>query len=177
MNAFMMLTVGELSDRKNQILVLKALSEIEREHLDIYRNLYYVMVGEGPNSDSYTELIRTHGLDGHVIMPGRRQDIPDILNASDLFVFPSLQEGLPVALMEAMAAGTEVICSDVRGNNDLVKQGLFSPNNVEKLEKRIIAALNGKSSYETLREEFDKKNVIGRMTEIYSQQAGKSRLE
>lgn len=52
---------------------------------------------------------------------GYRQDVKEILKASDIFCFPSKQEGLPVALMEAMASGLPVICSDIRGNKDLIE--------------------------------------------------------
>ena len=55
---------------------------------------------------------------------GFRMDVNEICMVSDLFVFPSLQEGLPVALMEAMACGLPVICSKIRGNTDLIEDGV-----------------------------------------------------
>ena len=54
---------------------------------------------------------------------GHRADIADLLHMSDIFVFPSFQEGLPVALMEAMAAGMPCVASDIRGNVDLIEHG------------------------------------------------------
>ena len=52
---------------------------------------------------------------------GYRKDVLEIYKIADLFVFPSLREGLPVALIEAMASGLAVVCSDIRGNRDLIK--------------------------------------------------------
>ena len=58
-----------------------------------------------------------------MLFPGYRKDLWEIYKASDIFVFPSLQEGLPAALLEAMAAGLPVVCSDIRGNNELIRNG------------------------------------------------------
>ena len=78
---------------------------------------------------------------------GFRKDIPALLAASDVFVFPSLQEGLPVAQMEAMAAGLPCVVSDVRGNNDLIAPGeggfLRAPRDVSGFTQDIARLLAG----------------------------------
>ena len=63
------------------------------------------------------------GIDKQVHLLGYRRDIAEICKASDLFAFPSYREGLSVALMEAMASGLPIICSDIRGNRDLIIDG------------------------------------------------------
>ena len=72
---------------------------------------------------------------------GFRKDIPEICKISDVFAFPSLREGLPVSLMEAMAVGLPVVCSNIRGNSDLIENGiggyLVSPIDVDKFAKSI----------------------------------------
>ena len=135
-----MISVGELTDRKNQIVVLKALALIKSDHPELFSRLRYIMVGVGPNHDAYEKFIESHGLEKNVRMIGYRIDIPELLHASDLFVFPSHQEGLPVALMEALSSGINVICSKIRGNTDLVSEGLFEVDDVIGLEKKIVCS-------------------------------------
>ena len=65
-----------------------------------------------------------------MVLLGKRSDIPELLNAADVFVFPSLQEGLPVALMEAIACGCFCIASRIRGNVDLIDCSL-APNDID----------------------------------------------
>lgn len=60
-------------------------------------------------------------MEQQVFFLGFRNDIRDLCASCDLFVFPSRQEGMPVALMEAMASGAPVLCSDVRGNRELIR--------------------------------------------------------
>ena len=67
--------------------------------------------------------IKKYQLEKQVKLIGYRKDIIDLLKISDCFIFPSKQEGLPVALLEAMAAGLPCICSDIRGNRDLGRRG------------------------------------------------------
>ena len=84
----------------------------------------YVAVGLGECEDEDRRLVGELGLEGRVILTGYREDVEELLHMADCFVFPSLQEGLPVSLMEAMAAGVPVVCSAVRGNMDLVTDGV-----------------------------------------------------
>lgn len=109
-----LLSVGELSSRKNQRVIIEAVSKLKQ------KNIKYLIVGEGVLKEEYLSLIHKYQLEKQVVLTGYRNDINDICALADVFVFPSLQEGLPVALMEAMACGLPVICSDIRGNNDLI---------------------------------------------------------
>ncbi len=141
-DAILICSVGELDDNKNHSIVVRTIAELHNQ------KIYYIICGVGPNHDSLTELAIQSGLQDHIILAGYRKDIPDILHASDLFVFPSFHEGLPVSLMEAMASGLPVICSEIRGNVDLVKNGvnglLFSPDNYSQLSKAIAQILSDK---------------------------------
>lgn len=119
---FVLLSVGELIPRKNHVLVLNALEELKkRGNLD---DIQYLICGRGVLSEELKQKTSALGIANHVHFLGYRNDVNEICNASDLFVFMSLQEGLPVALMEAMACGLPVICSDIRGNSDLVTDGI-----------------------------------------------------
>ena len=113
----MILSVGELSKRKNHQIIIKAMEKLQN------RKIRYFIAGEGKLRPYLQRLIEDAGLTGSVCLLGQRKDIPELCRAADLFVFPSLQEGLPVALMEAMASGLPCICSDIRGNHDLIVPG------------------------------------------------------
>ena len=81
-------------------------------------------MGKGPCETYLNKLSKELGVEKKVHLLGFRRDIPEICKISDLFVFPSLREGLPVSMMEAMACGLPVICSDIRGNRDLIQENI-----------------------------------------------------
>lgn len=126
--AVLMISVGELSVRKNHKVVVQALQELPE-------NYWYVIVGKGDLKDELKASDHT----GRLKLLGYRTDIVDLLHSSDLFVFPSLQEGLPVALMEAMASGLSCVCSRIRGNTDLIDEEwcLFDPNVADEIRNAI----------------------------------------
>lgn len=136
----MIVSVGELDDNKNHATVIRALSLLEN------RNFKYVICGVGPNRENLLKIAEEADMKDKVILAGYRSDIPDILHAADLFVFPSFHEGLPVSALEAMACGLPVICSRIRGNVDIVKDGengfLFAPEDSITLVLQIERLIN-----------------------------------
>lgn len=164
----MLLSVGELIPRKNHELVIKAIKNINNY------NIQYFICGKGAKEAYLSGLIQKLNLEKNVHLIGYREDIGELCQASDLFVFPSLQEGLSVALMEAIAAKTPVICSNIRGNTDLIKNpdSLFNPHSEESLCKCLRHALERKmdgevqTNYRRLKR-FDEKNIIKSMKSIY----------
>ena len=117
-NAFLITCVAEFTENKNQITVIRALEELENP------NLYYVMCGIGDEKAELEQYVAEKQLGEHIKFAGFRKDIHEILYASDCFVLSSLREGLSVALMEAMAAGLPVVCGKIRGNMDLIEDGM-----------------------------------------------------
>lgn len=116
-DAVLLVSVGELNANKNHEIVLRALSNLKMD------NLYYIICGQGALDSHLHGLCRELGIEGQVRMPGFLEDVISVLKASDIYVFPSKREGLSVALMEAMAAGLPVVCSQIRGNTDLIQEG------------------------------------------------------
>jgi len=111
---------------------------------------------------------------------GFRRDVPRLLAASDIFVFPSLQEGLPVSQMEAMAVGLPCVVSDVRGNADLVKNGqggfLRKPCDHEGFAEDIALLLGDPALRESMAQrnrsimhEYSLEAVLAQMTKLYSE--------
>ena len=139
-DAKVILSIGELDENKNHITVINALAELNSN------NAYYMICGVGDKEVYLKEQAEKKGLGKRVILCGYRRDIPDIINAADIFVFPSKHEGLPVSLMEAMAGGLPIICSDIRGNRDLIRNEengyLFNPTNVGELKEKLQKLLN-----------------------------------
>lgn len=110
--AVWLLAVGELSRRKDHETAIRAVAQLE--------NVYLTIAGEGELRSRLERLIDELGVSGRVRLLGFRRDVPELCGACDGFVFPSRQEGLPVALIEAMAAGLPCVASRIRGNVDLL---------------------------------------------------------
>lgn len=171
-DTILFLSVGELIPRKNHISVLQTLSRIEQLMMGNVeksgqklkettqdnlqegnhniakgkdRGAYkYLICGHGKLENEIRKQIRTLGLEEKVLLPGYCEDIRPYLYACDYFVFPSLQEGMPVALLEAAASGCYCFVSDIRGNRDIAKS---VPEQVRvyhdemELEQMLIEAL------------------------------------
>lgn len=127
--AFLLLSIGELNQNKNHEVILRALARLNNP------DIYYVVCGTGPLESHLKQLVLELGIDHQVKLVGYRKDIGEMCKAADLFVFPSYREGLPVSIMEAMTLGLPIICSNIRGNTDLVIEGynghLHSPTDID----------------------------------------------
>lgn len=145
-NEIVLLSIGELSKRKNHEIVIKAINQLGTKEVK------YVICGIGQQEERLKQLANDLGVSSQVQFLGYRGDIDEICRASDIFAFPSLQEGLPVALMEAMASGLPVICSKIRGNTDLVEeqQGgyLVEASNVDDYVQTITKLIKNTSERE-----------------------------
>jgi glycosyltransferase involved in cell wall biosynthesis len=167
-DAKVLLTVGELNENKNQSVILRAMANLDDS------NLHYVLCGRGPHESSLRQLAEDLGLTGRVHLLGFRRDVPEIYPAADLYLCPSFREGLNVSIMEAMASGLPVICSDIRGNRDLVEQNkgglLFRPDDMEGFAAAIRELLDhseicihmGKYN-QTAVEQFSMQQVLGEL--------------
>ena len=143
-NTIVFLSVGELNKNKNHKVVIKALGELKQKGK--LNDFIYLICGLGKERDNLMATAKEYGINNNLKLLGYRTDINEICVASDLFIFPSLREGLPVSLMEALASGLPVICSNIRGNKDLVKNevnGLLY-NNMDELEYSIEKLIHDK---------------------------------
>ena len=171
-DTFFILSVGELSKRKNHKLILQALCNLKD------KNICYVICGQGSLENKLKEFVLNYGLEKKVQFLGYRSDVLELYKSADLFVFPSFQEGLPVALMEAMASGIPCIASDIRGNRDLlegeIKRNLIRSGQPERWEKHILYCIHHTKEeiqrarkYQKKMEVFSIKKIEARMKEIY----------
>lgn len=168
-----LLSVGELNDNKNHMLVLNAIKNLPNK-----QGLEYWICGTGENESKYTDYIKENDLENIVKLLGYRTDVSSVLEKADVFVFPSLREGLSVSVMEAMAKGKPVLASKIRGNIDLIDENkggiLFNPRDsvhlTEILNDIIISkkSLIGFGNYNFEKAKmYDCRQINKKMREIY----------
>jgi len=136
------LTVARLHAQKGLEDLVKAARSIHVQRTDVV----FVVAGEGPERANLTRLIRAAGLEDVVFLLGERDDIANLLARSRLFVLPSLFEGLPSAIIEAMGAGRAVVATRVAGVPELVVENetgwIVPPSSPNILANAILGALD-----------------------------------
>ena len=160
LDAKVVLSVGEVNKNKNHKVGIEALAKLNDP------DVYYVICGRGPLMDAHKELAKELGVGDRVVLTGYRTDVADFYKMADVFLFPSFREGLPVAVMEAMASGLPVVATKIRGSSDLVQQGaLFDPTDVDGIAKAIETLRQDNAKHETA--VFDIHKVMESMKTIY----------
>lgn len=172
---FLILTVAEMTPNKNHITILKALALLkDREE---FGNIHYLICGRGEMWASLEQSAKELGITDHVDFLGYRSDAPELYRCSDLFAFVTFREGLSVALMEAMSSGMPIMCAKIRGNTDLIDDGvsgIFTENSPEAVAESILrlyrepafrASLGVQASEKV--KLFDSENVLNQVKEIY----------
>jgi glycosyltransferase involved in cell wall biosynthesis len=119
-DAHLVITVGRLCQQKGYQLMLPFLQELCARFQDVH----FLWAGEGEDEETLRAALGASGLDRRVHMLGFRDDVARLLAAADLFVLPSLAEGTPFALLEAMAHGCPVVASRAGGNGEVVVPGV-----------------------------------------------------
>ena len=172
---FLLLTVAEMTANKNHITTLKALALLKDR--PEFSDIHYLICGRGEQWPTLEAAAREMGISDHVNFLGYRSDAPQLYHAGDVFVFPTFREGLSVALMEAMASGMTIVCTQIRGNVDLIqdeKTGLFMKFSPEDLAEKILRLYHdrdlctalGKAAEEKA-QDYGEEAVHKRMKEIY----------
>lgn len=132
-------TVGRLTQQKGFDVLLRALSLIPNQDIQL------VIFGLGEEESKLRELATALGLEAWVWFAGYRRDLPRLLGSLDLYVHPARFEGMPNALLEAMAAGCAIVATSVDGNRELIEDGihgwLVPAEDPVKLAKAIQEAL------------------------------------
>ena len=129
------ISAGDLVARKNYQIAIKAIAKTKNP------NIHYLICGTGEDLDRLKRLAQNLKIADRIHFLGYRTDVIELYKASDIFLFTTLQEGLPRSLMEAMACGLPCIVSNIRGNVDLIKDGkggfLCNPQNPDAFTKAI----------------------------------------
>lgn len=170
-----LIAMGDLIKRKNYAASIKAVAKACNSRLHL------LICGRGPKLDDLKELAGRLNVENQIHFLGFRQDIKELLNIADIFLFTSYLEGLPRSMMEAMSAGLPCIASNIRGNTDLLEDGagglLCDPDDVEDIARAINTLAGDTGLRDAMRRanlktisSFDIENIRKIMREIYSEQ-------
>jgi sugar transferase (PEP-CTERM/EpsH1 system associated) len=145
-----------------------------------FPNLRLIMVGDGPLLEAVSRMLGEADASEQVWLPGARVDVPDLMRAMDVFVLPSLAEGICNTILEAMATGLPVIATDVGGNPDLVEAGqtgmLLPAGNPDALAEALAAYVadaerrerEGRAARARAEKEFSMEAMVRGYMDVYS---------
>src|SRR4029453_5012390 len=127
---------------KDQLTLVRAFLHILVTVPQAREWLRLVLIGDGPLRQEASQLLRMAGAESLAWLPGERHDSPDIMRALDVFVLPSLREGLSNTILEAMASGLPVVATRAGGNPHLVEEG-YTGQRVPPADPAAMAAALG----------------------------------
>lgn len=134
-DAYVLLSVGELNVNKNHQIVVKALGKLKD------KTIHYVIAGKGDQDKTLIDLAKEVGIEDQFHLIGYRSDVSELYKMADVYLLPSIREGLNVSVMEAMSSGLPCIVSDIRGNRDMIDEGkggyLVNPSVSEEIADRL----------------------------------------
>jgi len=166
---------GRLAHVKGVDVLLRAWATIVAK-----RTARLIILGDGPDAEALQALAKTLGISQHVEFVGDCDNVAAYLGTADIYVQPSRDEGLPNAVLEAMAAGLPVVASDVGGNRDLVEDGvtgiLVRSESIDELAGAISRMLEetsqrsvmGEQARQKILAEYSMTSVVDRLLLLYS---------
>ena len=165
-DSLLLISVGELNENKNHQIIIKAIAQMKEY------DIHYIIAGSGELRDYLEQLVVSLGIMNKVHFLGFRKDVAELYKCADVFCFPSIREGLPVSMMEAMACSLPIIAAENRGtkelkgnNNEII---LCKYNDVEAFKEAIekITMNKMKISYNEI-QSYGIKNILDMMRSIY----------
>ncbi len=172
-------TVGRLQAIKDQALIVRAFALLRERLPEHAERLRLMIVGDGPLRALLEAEVERLGIADSVWLTGERSDVPETLRAMDVFVLPSLAEGISNTILEAMASGLPVIATDVGGNGELVVPGhtgqLVPARDAEAMAEALAAYVrdpeqaraHGRAGRMRVENEFSLDGMVGRYVELY----------
>lgn len=167
--------VGSFKPHKGHIFLLEAISQLRRSFPDAR----VLLVGSGASESAIASQIERLGVEDVVVLTGHRQDAGRILAALDVFILASIYEGLPIALIEAMAMGKPVVATTAGGIPEVITHGvdglLVRPRDPTALAAALQEVLGRPELRQTLGEQarkrsafFDIRRTVARTEEVYA---------
>lgn len=166
--------IARITAQKDPITFLKAIVSVPAE-----LNMHFLMVGEGDMKEEAVKLAEQLNILHRITFVDFRQDIPDILNAIDIYCLPSLWEGLPIGLLEAMAMGKAVVATAIDGTKEVVvhmENGLLMPpSSPETLAKSLVLLATDNNlrdilsfkAHQTIQEKYNVGNMTRQVEMLY----------
>ena len=164
------ISVGDINKNKNISLLIDIIAKCNNPKIKC------LICGSGNDIDSLKDKASKLHVDNQILFLGFRKDIKELLKIADIYVSTSLREGLPRALMEAMASGLPCVVSNIRGNTDLIRNdvGGFCCDTIDEYVMAINSIAEKKELVESFKnynlakiKEYDIKKVINEIKEIY----------
>ena len=170
-------TVASLTEEKGHVYLIEAAQQV----LDKHPECRFLIIGDGGQRQFLEEKAANLGLNGKALFTGSRKDVPEILSILDAFILPSLKEGLPMALLEAMASKLPVIATSVGAIPNVIEDGinglLIPPKNSDAISEAINKMLsNGDSAkemalkgFEKVRDHYSSKQMAEKYLTVYQE--------
>ena len=177
-------TVGRIAEVKNQKLLINAVKHLIDKRPELEASLRLVLVGDGPLYSSLKDYVTEAGLSGLVWLAGDRDDVPELMQLMDIFVLPSLAEGISNTVLEAMATGLPVIATNVGGNPELISEGenghLVNVGNGQELAEVIGTLVDnpdvrvemGKKGMDRVKSTFNWQRAMNEYLGVYDELLG-----
>lgn len=174
-------TIGRMHGVKDQTTLVRAFLYLLRARPDWRKTIRLILIGEGPLREEAIRLLDAENALDLAWLPGARNDIAEILRGLDLFVLPSVAEGISNTILEAMASALPVVATDVGGNADLVVDrvtGRIVPKQDPEAMAKAIAFYienpdvrqdHGRSGLERIEKEFSLSSMVDQYLGIYSE--------
>jgi sugar transferase (PEP-CTERM/EpsH1 system associated) len=163
--------VGRLSPEKSHETLLESFSMVNRD----IKNTKLLIVGDGIQKSYLVNITKKLSIENSVVFMGTRTDVPEILWKTDIFILPSLTEGISLTLLEAMAAGKPIVATNVGGNPEVVVDGetgiLVPPKDPQRMAEAIMTIIQNPELSKTMgmagRKRVDEKFSLVRMVDEY----------
>jgi glycosyltransferase involved in cell wall biosynthesis len=172
----LVLFIARFTSHKQPLALLRAFADAFPKN----KNMHLLMVGDGDEKDDALRIVKETGLEEHVTFQPFRQDVPAVLAAADIFVLPSLWEGLPIGLLEAMAMGKAIIATNVDGTKEIIQHeqnGILVSTDglIKNLSSAIVSlSMNGdkralfqQNARETVKQRFDAADMTRKIEAEY----------
>ena len=184
---FVIGTVGRMQEVKDQLTLARAFARLVRDIPGGDQRLRLVMIGDGPLRERVRVLLANAGVEQLAWLPGERDDVPRMMRSFDLFVLPSLAEGISNTILEAMASGLPVLATDVGGNPELIEPGvtgsLVPRNDADSMARAMHAYVEsaelcrrqGSNARRTLERRFGMQAMAGAYMAVYDSMLGEKR--
>jgi sugar transferase (PEP-CTERM/EpsH1 system associated) len=178
-NSFLVGTAGRMEAVKDQLTLVRAFIDLVQSSSTARERARLIIVGDGPLRQPALELLRNAGLQGAAWLPGERTDVAVLMRAMDLFVHPSLREGISNTILEAIATGLPVVATNVGGNPELVEPdvtGYLVPHSDQiqmanairrYIEDPSIAVRHGMAGLEKVKTRFSMEAMVNGYLGVY----------
>lgn len=175
-NEIICITVGRITYDKGFFYLAEAILKLK-----INKEIKFIIVGEGDYFYEFSEMLKEQIEDKQVIMLGKRKDVLDILEETDIFIFPTLHENLSNALLEACSTNNAIIATNVGGNKEVIKNNINGiliesrdsmalAKNIERISKdKKLRQRLAKNALKTSCENFSKEKLYGEYNEVYKE--------